>query len=235
MLIRFLSLLLAAPMALAAGDAVDAPSSPQEFAQRMVAERLIAEGFGGAVLALGRSGASATEWNPASARIHPIRGRWPRAQLPVTVEWQSPDDQTQHTQLVWLSLQIPQQAWVFTRHAAPGTAVSTDLLELRQINRAELSGEPWQGQLDQQPLVLSRAVRRGQVALQGQLAEPPAVSRESSIVLVATHNDIDIRLRGRSLQDGQVGEAVLVRTDVSATPVKAIVIAAGQARLDAWQ
>jgi len=98
-------------------------------------------------------------------------------------------------------------------------------LEQRDISRLH------RGYLEEKKVVLGKKLRQRmrqhQVITPSQLDTPHAVKRNNRVTIVASSKSLKIRVAGKALQNGSVGELIRVRNVSSKKELDARVIAPG--------
>lgn len=79
--------------------------------------------------------------------------------------------------------------------------------------------------------VLRRAVGAGTVITPDMLAAPLLVQRGQTVTLVAGGSAVAVRMSGKALSDGALGEIVRVRNPRSERVVQGVVVASGEVRV----
>lgn len=117
---------------------------------------------------------------------------------------------------------------VVAKNSLPrGTIIGPDDLILRQRDLARLH----RGYLEQPKLAigkkLSQRLRKNQVLIPSQLDTPNAIKRNSHVTITANNKLLQIRMAGKALQSGSLGEMIRVRNESSKRELDARIIAPG--------
>jgi flagellar basal body P-ring formation protein FlgA len=98
-------------------------------------------------------------------------------------------------------------------------------LELRDISRLH------RGYLEETKSVLGKKLkqrlRQRQVVTPSQLDRPRAIKRNNKVTILASSRSLRIRMAGKALEDGSLGELIRVRNESSKRELDARVIAPG--------
>lgn len=216
LLLPILLLLLLLPGATRAESA--APL--REFARQHVLQRLQEEGFREVEVQPvgGEQIAALPDYATLVAR--PLRGRWPRETLALTVDLLDADQQRIASHTLWLNIDIPVTAQRYRRALRPGHSLVAEDLQSARVNRAALSADPAAADelLGQR---LRRAVRAGEAALALQVESAPDVDRHARVMLTAGHGAVQLRTPATALQSGRIGEVIAVRVSDDAPTLRA--------------
>jgi len=126
---------------------------------------------------------------------------------------------------VGFRVQALRDAWVATHDVARGQALDAGTLEQRRIDIAAQGVEPWHGAL--QGLRAGRPLLAGHVLTARHVEAPPAVARGERIVARSRVGDIVLEARAQALQQGGLGQRVLVRVANAQGPVLGQVVEPG--------
>jgi flagellar basal body P-ring formation protein FlgA len=117
---------------------------------------------------------------------------------------------------------------VVARNGLPrGAIIRPDDIILKQRDLARLH----RGYLEQTKLVIGKKLRqrlrRDQVVTPSQLDTPNAVKRNSRVTILSSNKVLQVRMAGKALQNGSMGELIRVRNESSKRELDARVIAPG--------
>ena len=78
---------------------------------------------------------------------------------------------------------------------------------------------------------MRRDLRSGSPLYINMLAQPDAIKRGQSTLLLAELNNVEVKLRGTALATGAVGDVIAVRNNTSGKTVEGVVMADGSVRI----
>lgn len=145
-------------------------------------------------------------------------GRWPRARVAVPVELRR-DDRVVRRMTVWAAVQWWREVDVYARNAPAGKA-ATEIVVRRQ--RVDIAAHAQVADLPVEQagaLRLARPVRAGQPVRSGDFEPIPDVLAGNDVTVEVERGRVRIRVPGRALSDGAVGERIPVSLDVASQPV----------------
>jgi flagella basal body P-ring formation protein FlgA len=117
---------------------------------------------------------------------------------------------------------------VVARNSLPrGAIIGPDDITMKQRDLAHLH----RGYLEQTQLIIGKKLRQrlrqDQVVTPSQLDTPDAIKRNSRVTITASNKTMQIRMAGKALQSGSLGELIRVRNESSKRELDARVIAPG--------
>lgn len=153
-----------------------------------------------------------------------IVGPWPRQKVGVPVTLLV-DGRKARTMMAWLSVRMPQRAWVYGNAYAAG--LTTDELKSVQseVDMACCVGTPVASPGELGNFRLRKSVRSGQPLMQGDFEQLPDVQARTMVKIEVVHGPIRLATTGRALGDGHIGEFIDVLPDGSRAVVRTRVTA----------
>jgi len=130
-----------------------------------------------------------------------------------------------------VSVKVMTEVIIAKRALERGTIISAaDVgLEQRDISRLH------RGYLEQKNLAvgkkLKQRVRRNQIVSPSQLDSPQAIKRNNRVTILASNRMIQVRMAGKALQNGSIGDLIRVRNESSKRELDAMVVAPGIVRV----
>ncbi len=119
------------------------------------------------------------------------------------------------------------------RHTlARGEPIRADDLELTRTETSRLGRAYYQEQAEAIGLVAKRTIRQGAVLSPRNLSQPRLVRRGDQVVIVASHDGYEVRVRGEAMEDGTRGERISVRNSASKRVVEGTVTASGVVKIN---
>ena len=76
-------------------------------------------------------------------------------------------------------------------------------------------------------MVTKRSLRKGRILTPGVISPPKLVKRGENITILATSGNLTIRVKGRALMDGKMGDRIRVKNERSKRDVQATVVSSG--------
>ena len=114
------------------------------------------------------------------------------------------------------------------RPIARGQRISSDQLQLREMNISRLSGSYFTRMEDVLGMQAKRTVPADKTLLAEFLGPPLMIKRGETVVVTAQSNGLVVKIPGVALMDGHQGQQISVRNRQSKRIVEAIVSAPGQ-------
>jgi flagella basal body P-ring formation protein FlgA len=144
-----------------------------------------------------------------------------RVGVPVAVRG---DGRERVTALVWFALRAPAAAPVYAQAYPRGTAFAQLALVAGTVDLARTGRRAAVDREATAPQRLRRAVSAGQAALAADFEAMPAVLARQGVQVESVQGPVRIRIAGRALADGDVGETISVLPTGADRPVRARVL-----------
>ncbi len=126
-----------------------------------------------------------------------------------------------------VSVKVMAEIVVANRGMPRGTIIGPDDISVEQRDIARLH----RGFLEDTKLAvgkkLRQRVRRGQILTPYQLDVPLTVKRNTKVLIQASNNTVQVRMIGKALQNGSLGQIIRVRNESSNKEIDAKIIAPG--------
>jgi flagella basal body P-ring formation protein FlgA len=114
-----------------------------------------------------------------------------------------------------------------------GQKAGARLFKLKRVEYAENSKHCVErGILDKEVVWLSGQIKKGDCLAQDKLGAEPMILRGQPVLLSVIDRGIALRLQGVALSDGFLNEQVKVVSDISAMPVKGVVVGRGKVHVE---
>jgi len=124
-----------------------------------------------------------------------------------------------------------QAVLVLTRPLAPGDTVSADMLAEETRDAARIIGAPLTDPSTAIGQTARRALPAGSVLTAAHLRAPDAVRRGDQVTLVSRRGGIEVRMPGRALTTGHLGERIPAENLSSRRRVQGVVMGDGEVRV----
>lgn len=150
-------------------------------------------------------------------------GRWPRARVAVPVELRQ-DGRIVRRMTLWAAVQWWREVDVYEHNAPAGRAAAEVTTRRQRVDiaaHADVADLP-AGQSGR--LRLARPVRAGQPVRAGDFEPVPDVVAGNGVTVEVERGSVRIRVPGRALTDGAVGDRIPVSLDLASQPVLTRVI-----------
>jgi len=120
---------------------------------------------------------------------------------------------------------------VLTRGVAPGETIRADMLAQETRDTSRLVGAPLSEPASAIGQIARRALAAGSVLANAHLRAPDAVRRGDQVTLVSRQNGIEVRMAGRALVAGSIGERISAENLSSRRRVQGVVMGDGQVQV----
>jgi len=131
-----------------------------------------------------------------------------------------------------VTISIYKQVLVSSRQIQKGTLLSVVDLKLAKHNLAKLSHGYFET-LDQGVgMKVKRRISAGSVLTPGMLKRPQLISRGQTVTILAQSGNMQVRMMGKALASGAVGERIKVVNTKSRRKLEGIVTGAGEVKIE---
>jgi len=113
-----------------------------------------------------------------------------------------------------------------------GTVVTPADFESKVEDVTEMSQEAMPATDIESPTRVTKALKKGQVLMRGQLSPRGMVFRGDSVKLMLTDGGLTIEARATAEQDGNIGQFVKVRPETSVAAVTGLIVAPGVVKVE---
>ena len=171
---------------------------------------------------------------PAGAldiEVGDIAGRWPRARAGVPVRLRV-DGHTARTTTIWLHATDERTVATYARDYDAAAQAATVRTSSAVVDMVCCPGETGIDATQVPHRRLRRAVRAGEPVMREDFVPLPLVVAQAPVAVAVERGPVRIVTRGVALQDGAMGERILVRPQQSRHAVAARVIQQGEVVVD---
>jgi len=124
-----------------------------------------------------------------------------------------------------------QSVLVLTRGVAAGDTVSADMLAQETRDATRVVGAPLTDPSSAIGQTIRRALAAGSVLTAAHLRAPDAVRRGDQVTLISRQGGIEVRMAGRALAAGSLGERISAENMSSHRRVQGVVMGDGEVRV----
>ena len=128
-------------------------------------------------------------------------------------------------------IDIFDQVVVLARSLGRGEAITSDMLQVREQNTAQLRYGYFRQPREVVGRIAKRTLAAGTILTPGSVAAPLLVRRGERVTLVATRGAVSVRMQGEALRDGARGERIRVRNLRSKRIVEGEVVGRGVVKM----
>lgn len=126
-----------------------------------------------------------------------------------------------------VTVKVMTEVVVAKRSLPRGTIIGPDDLTLEKMDIAQLHRGYMEDTDDIVGKKLRQRIRRDQVLTPSQLDNPLTVKRNNRVIIQASNKTVQIRMIGKALQNGSMGQTIRVRNESSNKEIDARIIAPG--------
>ncbi len=131
-----------------------------------------------------------------------------------------------------VSISIYKQVLVAARQIQKGTIISENDIKLARYDLASLSHGHFEALNQGVGMKLKRRMSSGTVLTPGMLKKPQVISRGQSITILAQSGNMQVRMMGKALASGAIGERISVINTKSKKKLEGIVTGSGEVKVD---
>lgn len=161
-----------------------------------------------------------------------LQGMTLRSRMAATVMGKACGSEQPVTEMVWFKVQALREAWVYGRNTSQDSrlADASPRREVIDIAALQVTGSELAESLEGQ--WLRQAVYAGRPVLQKQLRNESLVRRDQNVAIVVRGSGLELRMRGKALQSGALGDSVPVLVSGAESSMPATVAGKGEVHVD---
>lgn len=214
----------------AVGQRVEGATLAEQVREQVQA-RTLAEGSRARVDVIGRIADQSLPAGALSIEVGQIAGRWPRARAGVPVRL-NVEGQTPRTTTVWIAATDERTVETYVEAYDANTPGMSMRTERAQVDMVCCAGEAIASIAELADRRLRHAVRAGTPVMRDDLVPMPMVVAQQQVAVAVERGSVRIVTPGVALQDGAVGERILVRAAQARQAVSARVVERGEVIVD---
>lgn len=212
------------------GQHVDGATLAEQVREQVQA-RTVAAGSRARIDVVGRVADQALPSGVVAIDVGQIAGRWPRARAGVPVRL-SVEGHLARTTTVWITATDPRTVETYLAPYEANMSATSLRTAPAQVDMVCCGGEAIANVAELADRRLRHAVRAGAPVMRADLAPMPIVAAQQPVFVAVERGRVRIVMPGIALQDGAIGERILVRADTSRHAVSARVVERGEVIVD---